>query len=166
MTSIINYNREKAVTYALEWAFKRNSKYLDFSNLGGDCTNFISQCLFAGSGIMNYTPTYGWHYINSRNRSPSWTGVTYLYNFLITNKKAGVFATNSNISQMQIGDIIQLGDENNRFYHSLIVTEIGVIPSLHSTLIATHSFDADKRPLDSYIFQKIRYLHIEGVYVT
>ena len=28
----------------------RNPAYLDFHGLGGDCTNFVSQCLYAGAG--------------------------------------------------------------------------------------------------------------------
>ena len=53
----MEYNRENAVAYAKKWAYGRNPKYYDFSDLGGDCTNFASQCIYAGSGIMNYTPT-------------------------------------------------------------------------------------------------------------
>ena len=60
----MEYNRENAVAYAKKWAYGRNPKYYDFSDLGGDCTNFASQCIYAGSGVMNYTPTYGWYYIS------------------------------------------------------------------------------------------------------
>ena len=79
------YNREKAVAYAHQWAYRRNPAFLDFQELGGDCTNYASQCIFAGAGIMNYTPVYGWYYINGNNRTASWTGVVYLYNFLTQN---------------------------------------------------------------------------------
>ena len=37
------YDRERAVAYAHQWAYSRNPAYYDFSVLGGDCTNFISQ---------------------------------------------------------------------------------------------------------------------------
>lgn len=36
------YDREQAVQYARMWAYDRNPAYYDFSNLGGDCTNFVS----------------------------------------------------------------------------------------------------------------------------
>lgn len=42
------YNRQKAVDYAHTWKNRRNSQFYDFENLGGDCTNFISQCLLYG----------------------------------------------------------------------------------------------------------------------
>ena len=77
----VAYNREKVLSYAKRWAMSRNPAYYDFEDLGGDCTNFASQCIFAGSGVMNFIRTFGWYYINSNNRSPSWTGVPYLYNF-------------------------------------------------------------------------------------
>lgn len=54
MTKICPYNRGKAVAYALEWAMSRNPAYLDFEELGGDCTNFASQCLLAGRGRDEY----------------------------------------------------------------------------------------------------------------
>ena len=64
--------------------------------MGGDCTNFASQCIYAGSGVMNYTPTMGWYYSSGSNRSPSWTGVVYLYNFLTGNKSAGPYGVETN----------------------------------------------------------------------
>lgn len=45
-------------------------------NYGGDCTNFVSQCIFAGSGIMNHNKRTGWYYINGNKKSPSWSGVS------------------------------------------------------------------------------------------
>jgi len=44
-TSSINlpYNRSEAVAYAHEHALSFNTKYYDFTNHGGDCTNFVSQ---------------------------------------------------------------------------------------------------------------------------
>ncbi len=154
------YNRRRAVRYAREWAFGRNPAYYDFTGIGGDCTNFISQCLYAGSGVMNYTPEVGWYYRNINDRSPSWTGVPFLYDFLVTNKSRGPFARETGRSEMEPGDVIQLGNAE-RFYHSLLVTDVrdGQI------YVAAHSFNAYMRPLASYSYNRIRYLHIEGVYV-
>lgn len=153
------YNRRKAVEYARRWAYGRNPAYYDFSDIGGDCTNFISQCLYAGSGVMNYTPEVGWYYRSLNDRSPSWTGVKFLYDFLVTNKIKGPFAVETTSNEMQLGDVIQLGNAE-RFYHSLLVTGIqdGQIS------VAAHTFNAYMRPLDSYVFDRVRYLHIQGVY--
>ena len=50
------YDRQAAVDYAHRWAYHRNPNFYNFDELGGDCTNFASQCLYAGTGVMNYTP--------------------------------------------------------------------------------------------------------------
>ena len=164
MPTIIEYKRNNAVRYAEKWAYDRNPQFYDFSNIGGDCTNFISQCLFAGSNIMNYEYPFGWYYININDRSPSWTGVQFLYDFLTNNRKKGVFAVETDITNMQIGDVIQLGN-GDEFYHSLIVSSIvSRKTSFESILVSTHSFNAFDRPLLSYDFEAIRFLHIQGVY--
>lgn len=79
------YNRLETVKYAQKWALARNPQYYNFDAVGGDCTSFVSQCVYAGSKKMNYTPNTGWYYINGNNKSPSWSGVEYLYQFF--NKK-------------------------------------------------------------------------------
>ena len=53
----IAYDRQTAVEYANYWAYRRNPRYYAFDEIGGDCTNFVSQCLYAGSGVMNFTTT-------------------------------------------------------------------------------------------------------------
>lgn len=73
MPEIIPYDRAAAVRYAHRWAYGRNPRFYNFDELGGDCTNFASQCLYAGTGIMNYMPTYGWYYLSSNDKAPAWT---------------------------------------------------------------------------------------------
>ena len=45
---LIPYDRDRAVQYAHTWAFQRNPQYYSYDLLGGDCTNFASQCQKAG----------------------------------------------------------------------------------------------------------------------
>ena len=85
------YNRNEAVEYAEKWAYRRNPRYYNFNELGGDCTSFASQCIYAGSKIMNYKKYIGWYYNNLNNRAPSWSGVEFLHDFLI------------NLHQQQLG---------------------------------------------------------------
>lgn len=159
----MEYNREAAVAYARQWAYGRNPMFYDFSDIGGDCTNFASQCIYAGSGIMNYTPTYGWYYISTNNRTPSWTGVEELYRFLTTNRGAGPRAVVTNLSRIQNGDIIQLKfSDKVRFDHSPVVVDSGNgTPS--SIMVAAHTNDADCRPLSSYRYVDLRPIHITNV---
>lgn len=154
---IDKYNRQKAIEYANKWAFKRNPKYYNFDSLGGDCTNFVSQCIYAGSNKMNYTKLYGWYYKNANDKSPSWTGVEFLYNFLINNKSLGPFGAASN--NIEIGDIAQLSFDGKNFTHSLII----VGKEKQQILIASHSFDSYGRNINTYMYKKIRFIHIVGV---
>ncbi len=153
----LKYNRDAAVRYAKRWALGRNPMYYNFDDLGGDCTNFASQCIYAGANVMNYTDVFGWYYESLSQRSPSWTGVEYLYNFLINNKGVGPFGFLVSQNEAEPGDVVQLGTENNHYYHS------PVIISTEPILLAAHSFDALFRPLDSYTYDKVRFIHIEGV---
>lgn len=154
------YNRYDAIQYAKKWAYKRNPKYYDFTYLGGDCTSFVSQCLFAGSKVMNYKKYIGWYYNSVNDRAPAWSGVEYLYKFLINNKGVGPVAKISNKEEIRIGDIIQLKFEDmDNFSHSLFVVD----KSKDEIYVATHTFDVYYKKLSEYIYEKIRFLHIEKI---
>ena len=159
----MEYNRAAAVAYANEWAYRRNPEYFDFSDLGGNCTNFASQCLYAGSGVMNYTPIYGWYYISLNNRAPAWAGVDELYRFLTTNRGAGPRGRVTGLDAIRDGDIIQLKfDEGTRFDHSPVVVDAGDnTPS--GILVAANSYDANCRPLSTYNYVDMRPIHIVDV---
>lgn len=160
----MEYNRAAAVAYAGKWAYRRNPQYYDFSNLGGNCTNFASQCIYAGAGIMNYTPIYGWYYRNLNNRAPAWTGVNELFRFLTTNKGAGPQAIALyDLSTAQNGDIIQLKFRKDEdFAHSPIIVDAGS-RTADTILVAANSDDCDCRPLSTYYFVDFRLLHIVNI---
>ncbi len=152
------YDRIAAVAYARQWALSRNPAFYDFQNIGGDCTNFASQCIYAGAKIMNYTPVFGWYYVSLSDRAPAWSGVEFLYNFLTTNTSVGPFGREVSQAEIQPGDIIQLGRADGDFYHTLVVTE--TTPQI---LVCAHTNDALDRPLAAYNYYTARFLHIDGV---
>lgn len=109
--------------------------YYDFSLITGnyDCTNFISHCLLAGGASKNVS-TNGWYYNSLSDRTPSWSNVNYLHNFLVRNSStrgpkgvsseypAGNSLT-SLYSSCRIGDLIQIKYNGASNYgHSTIVT--------------------------------------------
>lgn len=158
------YDRETAVAYAHRWAYHRNPDYYNFDELGGDCTNFASQCLYAGSGVMNYTPTFGWYYNSQYSRAPAWTGVEFFYNFLTRKKESpGPVGRQADMAEVQPGDFVQLRFAAGPFAHNPVVVAVGSPSSLDSILVAAHSEDSDNRPLSTYPIAEARFLHILGV---
>ena len=154
------YDRQKVYEYAKKWAYERNPQYYNYDLIGGDCTNFASQCIFAGCNNMNYSKMNGWYYINGNNKSPSWTGVEFLYNFLLSNKGVGPKGEETTIEKLEIGDAIQLSFNNTTFAHTLIVVKSGT--SISNTLISAHTFDTFGKKVSEYGFEKFRCIHINA----
>lgn len=153
------YLRERAVTYAQKYAFGQNPIFGNFRGIGGNCTNFVSQSIYAGSCVMNYTPTFGWYYVSLDDRSPSWTGVEYFYNFITENTGIGPYGKSASMDELEIGDVIQLGNNTDGFYHTLLVVGFeGEDP-----LVAAQTDDAFRRPLSTYNYDFSRFIKILGV---
>ncbi len=61
-------DREAAVDYAEQYNDSRNPRYHDYSREGGNCANFVSQCLVAGGLLSNRADSTGrnpYEYINA-----------------------------------------------------------------------------------------------------
>ena len=143
------YNRLLALEYAKKWALSFNPKYYNFTNIGGDCTNFVSQCLHAGNIPMNYNE-YGWFYLSTYSRAPAWTGVNEFWDFGTNNTGIGVKLLPCTLEDVEVGDVIQLYN-GFRFYHSLFVTSVN-----DGIKVAAHDNGAFDRPLDEYNFVSLR----------
>ncbi len=156
------YLRERAVAYARKYAFSQNPIFGNFRGIGGNCTNFVSQSIYAATCVMNYTPTFGWYYISLDDRSPSWTGVDYFYNFMTTNADVGPFGREIPPEESEIGDVIQLGRNTDGYYHTLLIVGYdGDDP-----LVAAQTDDAFERPLSTYTYDFSRFIKIEGARIN
>lgn len=160
------YDRERAVAYATRWARGRNPLFYNFTGVGGDCTNFVSQSVLAGSCVMNFTPDFGWYYRSAENRAPAFTGVEYFWDFFTgapafaaANGGIGPFGREVERNEVDLGDVVQLGDRTGDFYHTLIITAI----MGEEIFVSAHSNDVYNRPLSAYDAPLARFLHIEGV---
>lgn len=153
----VPYDRESAVRYAHKWAHGRNPRYYNFDPVGGDCTNFASQCLLAGGAVMDYTPDFGWYYLDANRKAPAWSGVEYLYAFLTRNQSVGPFGRVASREELSPGDLVQMSF-GGRFQHTPVVVETG-----GEILVAAHTYDCDYAPLSSFGYSDIRYIKILGV---
>lgn len=66
------YNGAAAAAYADTYWSNYNSAWPDFAHKGGDCTNFVSQALYAGGLAMRPSPAYSgdaaWYMLQNHNR--------------------------------------------------------------------------------------------------
>ena len=123
------YNISKAVDYALKYALDMNPKFGNYEKWGGDCTNYISQCLYAGGIPFDWEGMdvrYHWFWYSETKRTPSWTAANSLKFYMENNNKEkesqGLRAQLTSISNLLRGDVIQLIGEDLRAYHSMICT--------------------------------------------
>lgn len=160
------YQRARAVEYARAWALSRNPLFTDFSGRGGNCTNFVSQCVLAGSCVMNRTLDFGWYYISESDRAPAWSSVEYFYDFFTgvpafasRNGLVGPYAREVPMRSAMIGDVVQYANSEGDWYHTVIISNI----QNGEIYVCAQTDDALDRPLSSYRFSAARFLHIVGV---
>ncbi|QBJ70232.1 hypothetical protein C3496_25220 [Bacillus anthracis] len=149
-----SYNPSAAVSYALKWANSVNPKYGTFGGKGGDCTNFVSQALFAGGIPMKEVfqsgqipPILGgsanWYSVEAtvgRKLSATWVNVGLFYDFW----SSRVVKVTKTWSPMQVyygsspGDVIQYQYAGGGTkWHSLMVT--GKDTNKRTIYISQHS---------------------------
>ena len=140
------YNREKAVEYARKYALVPNTKeWKNYEAYGGDCTNFVSQCLFAGGIPFDHQGkyvTHKWYWYSDQYRTPSFTSADALKTYMLNNEGFGLVAQLGDMQSMKLGDIVQLGDLKETTHSMLvvgIVKEDGETPLTKDLLIAQHS---------------------------
>lgn len=162
---VVDFESERAVEYALKYSLNGNNEYYDFTNIGGDCTNFVSQCVYASSGVMNYTKTFGWYYSSVGLRSPAWTGVDEFYNFIVNNAKNGGIGNGNgpfgkvvDVTNSKLGDVVQLANNGNYFHSAIIVGFNGNEP-----LVCARTYNVRNYPLFNYSFDSLRCIRILGI---
>ena len=135
------YSPINSVAYAISHYNKPNTAYANYSSWGGDCTNFVSQCMKSGGWLMNSK----WKYYgpNLPDRTSSWTGAKEFYQYLtssgsgrvniifkdipaidFTSSPSDITAFNNKAFLANKGDIIQLSNTmvKSTVHHSTIVT--------------------------------------------
>lgn len=115
---------------------------------------------------MNFTPEFGWYYIDADNRAPAWTGVPFFWDFMVRNQVSdGPFGLKASPSFIRPGDFVQIRFKSSGevFAHTPVIVSVGYPPTLDNILVAAHSNDADNRPLSTYEdVEELRFLHILG----
>lgn len=162
-TRASSYAYEDAVKYAKNYYSSYNSAYPDWTASGGDCANFISQCLYAGGKKMKGTPgtsaaAQNWANwfskgtsCNINNVSSTWRGANAFKNYWQSNasgyskfSKVGTSSYNYGF----VGDAVSLLNSNGSAYHTLII--VGYDSTNKDFIVAAHTFNTKTAHLSDY----------------
>ena len=162
------------------------SSYYDIATIPGnyDCTNFVSHAVLAGGTPVYDTGGYGisgtgWYFRNIYNRSSSWTGVVYLYNYIKNNTNKGPTATELSYSNVYpptgyypyvFGDLMQFYG-STEWIHSAVITSYIPVSGSSTTLeagitfrVSSSTYALNMRQSDEYSGHSRRVLKLNGYY--
>jgi hypothetical protein len=116
------YNYTAMADYARRWALSYNPAYRWFAE---DCTNFVSQALYAGGWQMTsgaYNDNRNWWY-NFLNQSYPWAGAQNWGDFAWWYSRRTTML--SNVYDMGLADVLQIDQERNGSKdHTMMVTRV------------------------------------------
>lgn len=132
------YNGAAAAAYADAYWQTYNPAWPSFANSGGDCTNFVSQALYAGGISMRPSPTFSgnaaWYMVKKRSRwsyAAPWVNAQDQSLFLLQHLPGvtqvasyyGLAPGATAADQAQQGDVVLYDWNNDGVYdHEAIIT--------------------------------------------
>lgn len=133
------YSKAKACSYALKWALGRNPAYADYSNSGGDCANFTSQCFIAG-GLPNTNEWYpgSYQFINVEGQR----------DMLVNNKRAIKYYQQLPVYPRNLdttGTVVHYFN-GSVYYHAVIITS-DPMTNYNSIRVSGHTADVKNGPI-------------------
>lgn len=158
----VKYDRNKAVDYSYKYCNLRNSEWFNYETTGGNCQNYVSQCLYYGGIPMDHIGVDQWKnygfdddvLINlneeKSGRTASWIQVLYFNSYARNNKGYGLVAEElNNIYLAEIGDVVQVGyTSKENMSHSTIVSKIVD----NHILVNSNSLDMKDYPIEAYTY--------------
>ena len=130
---VSSYSGAAAAAYARNWAQGRNAAYETYPS---DCTNFVSQSLYAGGWKMVFgsdmcaqreSADVWWHkrdgctrwYASDVHASHTWGGAENLRQFM---EASGRGTLTPSVLDLRIGDVLQTDLGGSNVHHSMVVT--------------------------------------------
>ena len=189
-TALANiYNRVEVYNWAYAHWSNYSAAYVNLGDNkweGGDCANFVSQCLKAGGANNDKVGNYQWYYDNKGTSNTnddiySWTWSTSrgLNNILLNNYKSDEFGPkgtekvitgdweyNSTIGKfIEPGDIIQYQwKPDKNITHTAVI--VGMLynssKNRYEPVIAEHTYDSWSTPWTNNAY-KTYFIHITGI---
>jgi len=133
------YDRQKAVQYGQRYAQSPNSAYYTFPQ---DCTNFVSQSLFAGGWTMIqgqkqsssvwYCDKKEWYSFAISPASYTWAGARNFHDFLSGSGRAKLAKKPEDLT---LGDVVQMSNSGG-IHHTMLVT--GLVTGSYNDLTMSY----------------------------
>lgn len=130
------YDANKAVSYARKNAYSYGGCTLWFLLNGGDCTDFLSNCLYAGG--WPYDNIWYYKYCGPKGASYAWGGADNFRNYALASNRVYSFTP----AVLKIGDIISFeltGD--GKFDHNTIVSNKDTKGYIYLTYHTSNTLD-------------------------
>lgn len=163
-TRASSYSSSDAVAYAEKYyTTPYNEAYPDWTSYGGDCANFISQCLYAGGKSMKGTPGTSasaqdwsnWFSTGSscdtKNVSSTWRGANAFKSYWQSNASGYSTFTSVDSSAYSYGfkgDAVSLLNSNGSAYHTLMI--VGYDSTNRDFIVAAHTSNTKTAHLSDY----------------
>jgi hypothetical protein len=148
------YDRSAAQNYIRQYAQNYNPAYRSFEGggSGGDCTNFVSQVMWAGGWVERtgwYLDwNYWWYDFFNPIQTRTWT-YTNAFQYFFANSGRGQFL--SYLVDLSIGDVIQIDfDSDGEIDHGMVVDD-KVSSTLDGVFVSHHTYPAYHRPLSEVL---------------
>ncbi len=166
------YNREVAVAYARRYVGERNGEWSDYSDQGGNCQNFVSQCLRAGGIPMDTEGDAMWKWYGAEVNntaaqagcSASWINVDSFYEYARDNAGSGLSAiVDADYRSGQIGDLIMMGSFDD-WNHMVIISDVvkNAAGETIDYLICSNTTDVKDFPASIYPIPRRALIRIQG----
>lgn len=175
------YNGTSAKNYAAAHWSNYNTAYYK-TEPGNDCTNFVSQAMYAGegktppdtSGMGSGNYNNQWYYVfnnppGTQNGSGSfpWVNVGGQYSFITgnTGNKIGPYGSSTaSFCNARVGDVIQLQSGSSWFHEGIIVGKDSPCYGPQSLYAAAHTTDRYWYNVYNWTMYGIRFIRINGWY--
>ena len=150
----------------------RNPGWPDYSRNGGNCQNFVSQCLLAGGIPMDIRSPGIWKWYGSTpnnlaqaaGRSGSWSSVGDFYDYAAANTGYGLSAVvDAPYYTGSPGDVIHLGT-GSRWRHTVLITRQVTDDSGETIdyLVCSNTADLIDFPVGAYAYTRQMLIRIDG----
>lgn len=191
-TTSVSYNPDSGIDYARKYSPDNiDSSQLIFGATSPDCTNFVSQCVWAAYGEWNKNGTIAQNRTNVDNKyrmTSSWYGKSYgstpynanfvgvveFYDYVTSAKTTGPVATgygeastaSFNQSAVNRGDVLQMYNTSlGRYRHSLYISYAYHSPAETIVMVCAHTQNATDKLLEEYLNQS-QYSKIRGIHFS